>query len=145
MSQEIEDRGSSIRVSAVTAYPLGRKAYVKVETNMGVTGWGEINHMDTPVACALAESLATMIVGENPTRTEHLWQRLFRAHRNLRNGGLMVHCISALDMALCFERETLLYYHALREALREKDLIDQIIREERSHIVWLRNLQKSFI
>ena len=50
----------------------------------------------------------------------------------------------ALDMALCFERDTLLYYYTMREALQEKDLIDQIIREERSHIVWLKNLQKSF-
>ena len=98
--REIEDRGSSIRVNTVTAFPIGRKAYVKLETNMGVTGWGEINNMDTKVACALAESMSEMIIGENPTRTEHLWQRLFRAHRNLRNGGLMVHTISAFDMAL---------------------------------------------
>ena len=41
-----------------------------------------------------------MIIGENPTRIEHHWQRLFRAHRNLRGGGLMVHCISSIDMAL---------------------------------------------
>ena len=51
----------------------------------------------------------------------------------------------ALDMALCFERETLLYYYTLREAIQEKDLIDQIIREERSHIVWLKNLQKNLV
>lgn len=100
MSREIEDRGSSIRVSAVDAIPVGLKGYVKVETNMGVTGWGEINNMETEVACALALSLSEVLIGENPTRTEHLWQRMFRAHRNIRGGGLMVHTISALDMAL---------------------------------------------
>ena len=100
MSKEVEDRGSEIRVSALRAIPVGRKGYVKIETNMGVTGWGEINNMETRVACALAESLAEIIIGENPTRTEHLWQRMFRAHRNLRGGGLMVHTISAIDMAL---------------------------------------------
>jgi rubrerythrin len=51
----------------------------------------------------------------------------------------------AIDFALCFERETLLYYYTLREALKEKELIDTIIREEKSHIVWLNNLRKSFI
>ncbi len=51
----------------------------------------------------------------------------------------------AIDFALCFERETLLYYHALREALKDKDIIDAIIKEEKSHIVWLNNLRKSFV
>lgn len=100
MGNEHEDKASSIRVSGLTAIPVGRKGYVKVETNAGVVGWGEINNMDTKVACALAVSLSQIIIGENPTRTEHLWQRMFRAHRNLRNGGLMMHTISAIDMAL---------------------------------------------
>jgi rubrerythrin len=50
----------------------------------------------------------------------------------------------SVDFALCFERETLLYYHTLRETLKEKEIIDAIIKEERSHIVWLNNLRKSF-
>jgi rubrerythrin len=51
----------------------------------------------------------------------------------------------AIDFALCFERETLLYYYTIREALREKEMIEAIIREEKSHIVWLNNLKKSFV
>lgn len=51
----------------------------------------------------------------------------------------------SIDFALCFERETLLYYYALKETLKEKEIIDAIIREERSHIVWLNNLRKSLI
>ena len=100
MAADVEDRGSQIRVDRLKAFPIGAKGYVKVETNMDVTGWGEINNMDTDVACHLAESLSEIIVGENPTRIEHLWQRLFRSHRNLRGGGLMTHVISAIDMAL---------------------------------------------
>ena len=97
---DVEDRGSAIRVERLTAIPVGVKGYVKIETNMGVTGWGEINNMETRVACALAESLGEVVIGENPTRIEHLWQRMFRAHRNLRGGGFMMHVISAIDMAL---------------------------------------------
>jgi galactonate dehydratase len=100
MSEKGQDRGSRIRVAALHAFGIGRKGYVKVETNMGITGWGEINNMETQVACALAESLAELVVDENPTRVEHLWQRMFRAHRNLRGGGLMLHTIAAIDMAL---------------------------------------------
>jgi rubrerythrin len=50
----------------------------------------------------------------------------------------------AIDFALCFERDTLLYYYGLRETLKEKEIIEAIIREEKSHIVWLNNLRKSF-
>ena len=76
--EQVEDSGSRIRVTAFQAFPVGGKAYVKIETNMGVTGWGEINNMETQVACHLAESLSEVIIGENPTRIEHHWQRLFR-------------------------------------------------------------------
>jgi len=53
--------------------------------------------------------------------------------------------LEAIDFALCFERETLLYYYALREATKEKEILDKIIREEKSHIIWLNNLKKSFM
>jgi len=49
----------------------------------------------------------------------------------------------AVDFALCFERETLLYYYALRETTKGKEILDRIISEERSHIIWLNNLKKS--
>jgi rubrerythrin len=50
----------------------------------------------------------------------------------------------AIKFALGFERETLLYYHGLRETIKEKDIVDEIIKEEKRHIVWLNNLRKSF-
>ena len=97
---QVRDSASHIRITDFQAYPMGQKAYVKIVTNMGVEGWGEINNMETKIACQLSVSLSEMIIGENPTKIEHHWQRLFRAHRNLRGGGLMVHCISAIDIAL---------------------------------------------
>ncbi len=97
---DYEDKGSQIRITNLEAYPMGEKAYVKIETNMDVTGWGEINNMETNVTCELARSLSQLIMNENPTRIEHHWQRMYRAYRNIRGGGLMVHTISAIDMAL---------------------------------------------
>lgn len=99
----VEDRGSAIRVERLTAIPVGAKGYVKVETNMGVVGWGEINNVETKVACALAESLGSLIIGENPTRIEFHWQRLFRAHRNLR-GGARYHAGTPAEVAELVQR-----------------------------------------
>ncbi len=97
---QVEDRASAIRITTLRATPVGPKAYVKIETNRGVTGWGEITGLEPRVACALAESLRELLVGENPTRVEHLWQKLYRSHRDMRGGPFMTHTISAIDMAL---------------------------------------------
>ncbi len=97
---QVEDRGSAIRITALRALPAGTKAYVKIETNRNVVGWGEVTGLEPRVACALAESLRELLIGENPTRVEHLWQKLFRAHRDMRGGPFMTHTISAIDMAL---------------------------------------------
>ncbi len=96
----VEDRHSTIRITALKGMPAGPKAYVKISTNHGITGWGEITGLEPKVACALAESLFELLDGENPTRVEHLWQKVFRSHRDMRGGPFMTHTLSAIDMAL---------------------------------------------
>lgn len=44
---------------------------------------------------------------------------------------------AAVSYAIAFEKETLLYYHGIRDFVKEKEIMDEIIREERSHILWL--------
>ena len=95
-----EDKASGVRITALRAMPAGPKAYVKIETNHKITGWGEVTGLEPKVACALAESLFELLDGENPTRVEHLWQKLYRSHRDMRGGPFMTHTISAIDMAL---------------------------------------------
>ena len=43
----------------------------------------------------------------------------------------------AVDFAIGFEKETLLYFHGLKKAVKEKEVVEEIINEERSHIMWL--------
>jgi galactonate dehydratase len=97
---DVEDRTTSIKITALKATPVGPKAYVKIETNHKITGWGEVTGLEPKVASALAESLFELLDGENPTRVEYLWQKLYRSHRDMRGGPFMTHTISAIDMAL---------------------------------------------
>jgi galactonate dehydratase len=97
---QVEDRTSTIRITSVRGFPVGPKAYVKIETNHKITGWGEITGLEPRVASALAESLRELLADENPTRIEFLWQKLYRSHRDMRGGPFMTHTISAIDMAL---------------------------------------------
>jgi rubrerythrin len=43
----------------------------------------------------------------------------------------------AVRFAIGFEKETLLYFYAMKDVMKERTIIDEIIEEEKSHIVWL--------
>lgn len=51
----------------------------------------------------------------------------------------------AVRFAIGFEKETLLYFHGLRDAVKEKEVVDEIINEEKSHIMWLTRFRDSFV
>ncbi len=66
---------------------------VTVETDQGITGIGEGGSKDT------IEQLAGLIIGEDPSRIEHLWQLMYR-HYFYPPGREKVHAQGALDLAL---------------------------------------------
>lgn len=43
----------------------------------------------------------------------------------------------AVKFAIGFEKETLLYFFELKSLVKEKDVVDEVINEEKSHIRWL--------
>jgi rubrerythrin len=49
----------------------------------------------------------------------------------------------AVTFALGFEKETLLFYYSLKDVVGGQEILDAIIREEKSHIIWLNDLRKS--
>jgi galactonate dehydratase len=96
----VADKTSSIRITGYKAWWINPVVYLRIDTNHGVSGWGEIKATDLRVALPLLASLSELFVDENPTRIEHLWQKLYRAHRDIRGGPFMVHVISGIDIAL---------------------------------------------
>jgi rubrerythrin len=42
-----------------------------------------------------------------------------------------------VQFAIGFEKETLLYFFELRSMVKEKEVVDEVINEEKSHIRWL--------
>jgi galactonate dehydratase len=97
---QVGDRTSTIRITRMRATWVNPCVFLKIETNHGITGWGDLKGVDPRVAKPLAEALFELIDGENPTRIEHLWQKIYRAHRDIRGGPFMVHTLAAIDMAL---------------------------------------------
>ncbi len=99
-AEQVVDRASNIKITALRTFLVSPNLFIRIETNQGIVGWGEIKGLDVLVAKPLVESLYELIDGENPTRIEHLWQKIFRAHRNMRGGALMIHTLAGIDMAL---------------------------------------------
>jgi galactonate dehydratase len=66
---------------------------VTVETDSGLIGIGEGGSKDTIDECA------AMIIGDDPTRIDHLWQTVFRGHF-YPAGREKIDALGALDLAL---------------------------------------------
>jgi galactonate dehydratase len=97
---QVADSASSIRITGLKTHRVQHKVYVELLTNQQITGWGEVSALVPAAAEALAQAMFEMLDGENPTRIEHLWQKLYRAHRDMRGGPFMCHTIAGIDMAL---------------------------------------------
>lgn len=76
--------------------------FVKVITNQpGLVGWGEATlEWHTRAVCGALEDLKVLLIGEDPTRITHLWQRCFRQHFWHGNGIVNATAISGIDLAL---------------------------------------------
>jgi L-alanine-DL-glutamate epimerase-like enolase superfamily enzyme len=66
---------------------------VTIETDQGITGIGEGGSKDTVEQCA------AMLIGEDPSHIEQLWQLMYRGYF-YPAGREKLHAIGALDMAL---------------------------------------------
>src|SRR6186997_2354786 len=68
----VADRTSSIRLTSLRATICRDRVFVKLGTNHGIHGWGEIKGVVPTVAKALAEAMFDLLKDQNPTRIEHL-------------------------------------------------------------------------
>src|SRR6188474_734921 len=76
--------------------------FVKVITDQdGLFGWGEATlEWHTRAVVGAVEDLSQLIVGQDPTRIEHLWQMMYRQHFWHATGIVRASAISGIDIAL---------------------------------------------
>ena len=81
----------------------GEFLFIEVNTDEGVTGWGEITtttKMANRALTTMLRQVGSMLVGEDPARIEQLWHKLFRGFTYMGSRGAAVECVSAIDIAL---------------------------------------------
>jgi D-galactarolactone cycloisomerase len=87
-------------------------AIVVVETSDGLTGYGEAKGAPVVMKVLVEEVLGPQLIGEDPTRVEYLWEKMYSASRlelALKHGrpyhragsrGETIHAMSGVDVAL---------------------------------------------
>lgn len=100
-----------MKITAINTYLVRpRWCFVEIETDEGITGWGEAvieGKASTVKACV--EEMTEYLVGKNPGHIEDLWNLLYRA-AFYRGGPILMSAISGIDQALWDIKGK--YYHA---------------------------------
>jgi L-alanine-DL-glutamate epimerase-like enolase superfamily enzyme len=76
--------------------------FVKVETDEGITGWGEAFSFATvPVTIpAIADAVGPLAIGQDPTDIEAVAEDLRRRYQNMMRGGPGRFALSAIEIAM---------------------------------------------
>jgi galactonate dehydratase len=107
----------------------GEYLFVEVRTDQGITGWGEITTTTKIANRAVADvvrQLNELIVGDDPTRIELIWHKIFRSFTYMGSRGATTHVISGIDIALWDIRGKMLgqpIYQLLGGPVRESILL----------------------
>ena len=90
-----------MKITKVNTYLVRpRWGFVEIETDEGITGWGEAvleGHAGTVLRCV--EEMEDYLLQADPSRIEDIWTTLYRAGF-YRGGGIMMSAISGIDQAL---------------------------------------------
>ncbi|MGD0912166.1 MAG: mandelate racemase/muconate lactonizing enzyme family protein [Terracidiphilus sp.] len=74
---------------------------VKVYTDDGITGIGEgTNWPGSPTVYEACRHVGETLIGEDPTRIDYLWSKLYRDFNWVGQAGPILNAISAFDIAL---------------------------------------------
>ena len=77
---------------------------MQVDTDEGLTGWGEVTTYPGMVAnravAAMVREIRPVLLGEDPSRIEAIWHKLFRLFTYLGTRGATTAMISGIDIAL---------------------------------------------
>jgi len=91
-------RVTKIETVRLSEHP--RLVWVQVHTDEGITGTGESYDKAGVIARAVHDVHADILLGQDPTRIEYLWDRMFSVCNYHGYAGAEFRAASALDLAL---------------------------------------------
>src|SRR5687767_6999655 len=89
-----------IKVTKIESFVLKNSwVFVKISTDAGVTGWGEMLKDDAKACAAGALEVGNYLIGQDPCRVTHHWQAIHRG-AFYRGGPIKTAISSGIDQAL---------------------------------------------
>jgi galactonate dehydratase len=89
-----------IKVTKIESFVLKNSwVFVKISTDAGIVGWGEMLKDDAKACAAGALEVADYLVGQDPCRVVHHWQAIHRG-AFYRGGPIKTAITSGIDQAL---------------------------------------------
>ena len=89
-----------IKVTKLETFVLTNSwVFVKISTDAGITGWGEMLKDDAKACAAGALEVGDYLIGQDPSRVVHHWQAIHRG-AFYRGGPIKTAISSGIDMAL---------------------------------------------
>lgn len=89
-----------VKVTKVESFVLKNSwVFVKISTDAGITGWGEMLKDDAKACAAGALEVGRYLVGQDPSRVVHHWQAIHRG-AFYRGGPIKTAISSGIDQAL---------------------------------------------
>jgi galactonate dehydratase len=94
-----------VKITKVTTYHLPGTRYpwvfIKIDTDEGVHGWGQVSTgPHSAVVAGAVSRISPILEGEDPTRIEFLWHKLYASFNSLGSLGFVSAIISGVDIAL---------------------------------------------
>jgi galactonate dehydratase len=101
--------------------------FLKIFTDDGLTGIGEgTNWPGSPLILEACRHAGETLIGEDPSRIDYLWTKLYRDFNWMGQGGPVLSAISAIDIALwdlAGKRAGMPVYQLLGGAYRKKIML----------------------
>jgi galactonate dehydratase len=96
---------AAMKITGVTSYQLPGTRYpwvfLRIDTDAGIHGIGQVSSgPNSAVVAAAASKLGPLLVGEDPSRIEYLWTKLYTSFSSLGSLGFVSALISGVDIAL---------------------------------------------
>ncbi len=94
------DPKDSLKITKLETFVLTNSwVFVKISTNAGIVGWGEMLKDKSKTCAAAAKQVEGYLLNKDPRRVVHHWQAIYR-HAFYRGGPVLTAVVSGIDQAL---------------------------------------------
>ncbi len=95
------DEKSGIKITNLKTFILPRAIIVRLDTNAGISGWGESSPNNTHLIRTFIETdMKERVIGRDPFDVEPIWDELFWYNHDLGPAGALPYAIAGIDLAL---------------------------------------------